>query len=106
MDEDDIRRVQREYVRAALLAREAGFDVLTVAATSTADIPHMFLTPMFNRRTDKYGGSIGNRTRFHRELFSMVKEAVGADMAISFRIGIDTLDLPPRPGRRGHPGEG
>ena len=94
MDKDDIRRVQREYVRAALLAREAGFDVLTVAATSTADIPHMFLTPMFNRRTDEYGGSVENRIRFHRELFSMLKEAVGGDMAISFRIGIDTLDLP------------
>ncbi|MGJ3558563.1 NAD(P)-binding protein [Streptomyces sp. INA 01156] len=93
MDKDGIRRVQQEYVRAALLAREAGFDVLTVAAPSAADIPHVFLTPMFNRRTDDFGGSIENRTRFHRELFSMLKEAVGDDMAISFRVGIDTMAL-------------
>ncbi|WP_368680707.1 FAD-dependent oxidoreductase (plasmid) [Rhodococcus opacus] len=91
MDRDDIRRVQQEYVQAALLAQNAGFDILTVAATSTADIPYTFLTPMFNRRTDGYGGLIENRTRFHRELFTMLKEAVGDDMTISFRIGIDTL---------------
>lgn len=94
MTKADIRRVQKQFVHGALLAREAGFDIITVAATASADIPHMMLVPLFNRRTDEYGGSIENRSRFHRELFEMLKEAVGDDMALSLRVGIDTLPPP------------
>ncbi|HEX7292781.1 MAG TPA: hypothetical protein VF250_16795, partial [Conexibacter sp.] len=55
MDLDDIREVQGHYVRAAELARRAGFDIVYIYAAHEM-LPSEFLSPMFNKRTDEYGG--------------------------------------------------
>jgi dimethylamine/trimethylamine dehydrogenase len=94
MTHDDIREVQGYYVRAAKLAREAGFDIITVYAAHGATLIHQFLLPLFNRRTDEYGGSLENRARFGREVLELVREAVGDDCAISCRLAVDSLDAP------------
>ena len=94
MDRDDIREVQALYVRAAKLAREAGFDIVTVYAGHGATLIHHFLLPLFNRRTDEYGGSLENRARFGREVLEQVREAVGDDCAIAFRLAVDSLEPP------------
>jgi dimethylamine/trimethylamine dehydrogenase len=101
MDKDDIREVQQLYVDAVKRARDAGFDVLTIYMAHTEALPHQFLTPFFNRRTDEYGGSFANRARFGREVLELVREAVGDDCAISCRFGLDTLDEPQGYGDRG-----
>jgi dimethylamine/trimethylamine dehydrogenase len=95
MDLDDIRQVQRLYVDAIKRARDAGFDIITIYCAHTEALPHQFLLPFFNKRTDQYGGSFENRARFTRELLQLAKEAVGDECAISLRFGIDTLFVIP-----------
>src|SRR5213076_3032011 len=47
---------------------------------------HQFLSPLANQRTDEYGGSLENRMRFPLEVFSAVRAAVPAQMAVGMRI--------------------
>jgi dimethylamine/trimethylamine dehydrogenase len=92
MELADIRRVQAEWVAAARRARTAGFDILYVYGSHTY-LPTQFLSPVFNRRTDAYGGSFENRSRFWLEAIELVKEEIGDDCAIAVRIAADTLEL-------------
>jgi dimethylamine/trimethylamine dehydrogenase len=94
MCKDEIREVQQYYVRAARLAREAGFDIVCLLCSTAIDITHQFLLPALNKRTDEYGGSLQNRARFALETYEQVREAVGEDMAITVRLGVDTLEHP------------
>jgi len=92
MDRADIRRAQGEWVTAAHRARQAGFDIVYVYGSHTY-LPSQFLSPVYNRRTDEYGGSFENRARFWLEAIELVKEAIGDDTAIAVRIAADTLEL-------------
>jgi dimethylamine/trimethylamine dehydrogenase len=92
MDRDDIRRAQAQWVAAAKRARAAGFDIIYVYGSHTY-LPTQFLSPVYNHRTDEYGGSFENRARFWLEAIELVKEAVGDDVAIAVRIAADTLEL-------------
>ncbi len=91
MDKDDIRELQRNYVKAARLALSAGFDIINFAAMQGATIPLMFLMNYFNKRTDEYGGSFINRARFALETLEQLREAVGDSCAIAVRFAVDTL---------------
>lgn len=90
MDLDDIKQVQQYYVDAALRARDAGFDIVYVYGAHSY-LPLQFLSPYYNKRTDKYGGSLANRARFWIETLEGVKNAVGKDCAIATRFAVDTL---------------
>ncbi|HXG29055.1 MAG TPA: FAD-dependent oxidoreductase [Nevskiales bacterium] len=90
MDYDDIRMVQQFYVDAALRARDAGFDIVYVYGAHSY-LPLQFLSPYYNKRKDKYGGSLQNRARFWVETLEKVKRAVGDDCAIATRFAVDTL---------------
>jgi dimethylamine/trimethylamine dehydrogenase len=90
MDLDDIKMVQQYYVEAALRARDAGFDIVYVYGAHSY-LPLQFLSPYYNKRTDKYGGSLANRARFWLETLEGVKKAVGSDCAIATRFAVDTL---------------
>ena len=92
MDKDDIRRAQQDWVAAARRARSAGFDIVYVYGSHTY-LPTQFLSPVYNRRTDEYGGSFENRARFWLEAIELVRAEVGDDLAIAVRIAADTLDL-------------
>jgi N-ethylmaleimide reductase len=75
---EDIRGVEREFSEAAQHAIDAGFDGVQIHAAS-GYLPDQFLRDYTNRRTDRYGGSIGNRLRFLRETVEGCVRAVGAD---------------------------
>jgi dimethylamine/trimethylamine dehydrogenase len=92
MDRDDIRRAQAQWVAAAKRARSAGFDIIYVYGSHTY-LPTQFLSPVYNHRSDEYGGSFENRARFWLEAIELVKQAVGDDVAIAVRIAADTLEL-------------
>jgi dimethylamine/trimethylamine dehydrogenase len=92
MERGDIRRAQAEWVAAARRARTAGFDIVYVYGSHTY-LPTQFLSPVYNRRTDEYGGSFENRARFWLEAIELVREVVGDDTAIAVRIAADTLEL-------------
>ncbi len=93
MDESDIRAVINMYVEAGRRAEQAGFDLLEVSAGDDT-IPIQFLEPRFNKRTDKYGGSFENRSRFYLELMHALKRNLGDRCAITTRFEMDTLHGP------------
>lgn len=94
MDGGDIALVQRLYVDAALRARDAGFDLITVQAGHAISVISKFLIPRYNHRTDGYGGSFENRMRFARETVEAVRAAVGVECAVGMRFQVDTLPPP------------
>ncbi|MGR3615112.1 MAG: oxidoreductase [Paracoccaceae bacterium] len=88
MDKQDIRDLRHWHRRAALRARDAGFDVVYVYATHGYLISN-FLNPRVNTRSDEYGGSLENRVRLTRELIEETKEAVGDRCAVAVRFSAD-----------------
>ena len=90
MDLSDIAQVQQYYVDAAKRSRDAGFDIVYVYGAHSY-LPLQFLNPYYNKRTDKYGGSIENRARFWIETLEKVRNAVGKDCAIATRFAVDTV---------------
>ncbi|QIE47159.1 FAD-dependent oxidoreductase [Pseudohalocynthiibacter aestuariivivens] len=88
MDKDDIRTFRHWHRRAAIRARDAGFDVVYVYATHGYLLSN-FLNPRMNTRSDEYGGSLENRVRLVRELIEETKEAVGDTCAVAVRFSSD-----------------
>ncbi|MBD3677167.1 MAG: FAD-dependent oxidoreductase [Rhodobacteraceae bacterium] len=88
MDKTDIKLFRHWHKRAALRARDAGFDIVYVYATHGYLISN-FLNPRVNTRSDEYGGSLENRTRLVRELIEETKEAVGDRCAVAVRFAVD-----------------
>lgn len=82
---EDIHDVQNSFVQAGLRAKAAGFDGVEIIA-SAGYLVSQFLSPLRNLRTDAYGGSFANRTRFPRELIEKMREALGPDFPITIRM--------------------
>lgn len=74
MDRADMDRVRDDFVRAALLADTADFDLLELHMAH-GYLLASFLSPLTNRRTDEYGGALANRLRFPLEVFDAVRAA-------------------------------
>ncbi len=91
MDKADIREFRQWHRAAARRSREAGFDIVYVYAGHHMTLPHHFLLPQFNDRTDEYGGSLENRLRLTREILEETKEEVGDDCAIALRFAVDEM---------------
>ncbi|MFJ7151445.1 FAD-dependent oxidoreductase [Streptomyces sp. NPDC100445] len=88
----DIERTIGDYVRAARLAREAGYDGVEIMG-SEGYLINEFIAAQTNRRTDRWGGSYENRMRFPVEIVRRVREAVGEDFIVIYRLSM--LDLVP-----------
>ena len=73
MEPEDIREVVEWWGRSAELSREGGFDG-TEVHISHSYLLHQFLSPVYNKRTDEYGGSFENRLRFAREVIAEVRD--------------------------------
>ena len=87
MDKYDIQRVVREYGDAALRCKEGGLDGLETM--TGGHLTGQFLSPMTNRRTDQYGGSLENRLRFIREVYEEIRRRVGDEYIVGIRYVID-----------------
>lgn len=86
-----IHEIVEEFGRGARLAVQAGFDAVEFHAAHSY-LPHEFLSPGMNRRTDEYGGSFENRCRFCFEVISAVRSNIPEDMPFFMRVGcIDEL---------------
>jgi dimethylamine/trimethylamine dehydrogenase len=94
MDKNDIKDVIRWQVDAAKRARAAGFDIIYIYA-GMGYLGYQFLLEEYNHRTDEYGGSVENRTRFVRELIQATKDAVGEDCGVALRISLEELRAKP-----------
>ena len=75
----------KSYGEVAGLAKRAGFEMIMVHG-GHGWLINQFLSPYFNKRTDKYGGSLENRVRFAQEVLDSVREAVGEGFPIEFRL--------------------
>ena len=87
-----IERQIRCFVRCAVLAREGGYDGVEIMGSEGYFI-NEFLTSYTNRRTDEWGGSYENRMRLPVEIVRRVREAVGKDFIIIYRLSM--IDLIP-----------
>ena len=90
MDTEDIYMLIDAYVEAARRAGEAGFDVIEIHGAHGYLIAQ-FMSPLFNQRTDEFGGSYEGRMRFPLEIIHRVRETAGDDMVLFFRLSAEEL---------------
>jgi 2,4-dienoyl-CoA reductase (NADPH2) len=90
LGEADILRTIEDFAVSAALAREAGYDGVEVMA-SEGYLLNQFTAPRTNDRTDAWGGSLENRLRFAVETVRRVRERVGPDFILIYRIS--SIDL-------------
>ncbi|MEP6903465.1 MAG: NADH:flavin oxidoreductase/NADH oxidase [Actinomycetota bacterium] len=85
MTAEDIEKATNDFVAAARRAVEAGFEVIEIHAAH-GYLFHEFLSPLSNKRTDEYGGSLVNRMRFLVETSKKVRQTVPESMPVFVRI--------------------
>jgi dimethylamine/trimethylamine dehydrogenase len=89
-DEADIKTLVNIYTEAGKRGVQAGFDILELIC-SDSNVTMQFLERRFNKRSDKYGGSLENRARFIIEVLTSLKQNCGESCAIGSRFNMDTL---------------
>ena len=92
LDEDGIEKQIADIVTSATRAREAGYDGVEVMG-SEGYFLNQFLVTHTNKRTDRWGGSYENRMRLPVEVVRRVREAVGPDFILIYRLSM--IDLVP-----------
>ena len=99
VEPEDMEELRVGWVRSAEFAKAAGFDGVEVHLAHSY-LLEQFISPLFNKRTDEYGGSLENRLRFPREVIARVREAVGPDFPLmQDPNGVYTFDEALRVGR-------
>ena len=83
MTKEDILRIENDFAEAALRAKKAGFDGVEIHGAHFYLVSE-FLSPLYNKRTDEYGGSDENRARFLIEIIQKIREKVA---------GIDCIQI-------------
>ncbi len=96
MSEEDIENLINGFVKATVRARETGFDAVQFHGAH-GYLMNQFISPVLNRRTDRWGGSIENRSRFHIEVIRRSRQAVGADFPLLIKFGV-----PDKSGKRAY----
>ncbi len=92
LDEKGMERILEAFVHAALRAARIGFEIVELH-NAHGYLLHEFLSPIANRRTDSYGGTLENRMRFPLDVARAVRSALPADTALGARItGTDWMD--------------
>ncbi|MFE0698849.1 FAD-dependent oxidoreductase [Streptomyces sp. NPDC058872] len=88
----EVEQTVEDYARCAELAKEAGYDGVEVMG-SEGYLINEFIASATNRRTDRWGGSYENRVRFPLEIVRRIRERVGEDFILVYRLSM--LDLVP-----------
>ncbi|WP_178113541.1 FAD-dependent oxidoreductase [Pseudomonas sp. ANT_H12B] len=90
MERADMDEIVEGWVRSAQYSQQAGFDGIEVHLAHSY-LLHQFISPLFNKREDEYGGSYENRMRFALEVIKAVREAVGPDFVVGIRLSMDEM---------------
>lgn len=77
----EVEGIIQRFGQVAAWTREAGYDGVQLAG-SNAKLLHQFLSPVYNRRTDKYGGSLEGRTRILKEIREAIAREAGSDYPV------------------------
>ncbi|MDW4914226.1 MULTISPECIES: NADPH-dependent 2,4-dienoyl-CoA reductase [Streptomyces] len=92
LTDEQVEETVEEFVRAAELARHAGYDGVEIMG-SEGYLINEFIVSATNHRTDRWGGGYENRIRFPVEIVRRVRERVGPDFILIYRLSM--LDLVP-----------
>lgn len=90
MTKEQMEQIKENYVQAVLFCKLCGFDMVMLHGAH-GWLLGAFLSPVYNHRTDEYGGSRENRERFPLEVLQAIREAVGDSILIEYRISGDEL---------------
>ncbi|QTA81873.1 NADPH dehydrogenase [Desulfonema limicola] len=85
LEPGEIKQIIDDFAQAALRVKKAGYDAVEILS-GTGYLISEFLSPLTNRRTDSYGGSLENRMRFGLEIVQAVKNAAGKDFPLIVRM--------------------
>lgn len=88
LTKSEIKAILKSFEFAAGAAKDAGYDAIEIHAHAGYLIDQ-FMSAVWNKRTDEYGGSLENRARFPQEIIQSIRKAIGPDMPILFRISLD-----------------
>ncbi len=84
---EEVERLVQSFERAAEVLRTAGIDAIELHGHE-GYLFDQFLTPLWNKRSDKYGGDLEGRLRFPLEVIKAIKRGTGADFPIIYRLGL------------------
>lgn len=87
MNKNDISRVVKCFVDASRRAKEAGFDGVEIHSAH-GYLLNQFYSPLTNKRSDEYGGSLENRIKIHLDIIKEVRKVVGEEYLIALRLGV------------------
>ncbi len=90
INHEEMQEVIRHFIDAIRRCKDAGFDMVMIHGAH-GNLISSFLSPVFNKRTDQYGGSLEKRMRFPLELLKAVRESVGDNFPIEYRISGNEL---------------
>jgi 2,4-dienoyl-CoA reductase (NADPH2) len=90
LEDEEILRTIEDFVRCAELSREAGYDGVEVMGSEGYFI-NQFIAPRTNQRSDHWGGSFENRTRLPIEIVRQIRERLGRNFILIYRLSM--LDL-------------
>ena len=86
---EEIEAIVHDFAEATRRAKEAGLDAVEIHAAHGYALVGSFLSPFFNKRTDRYGGSLEGRLRLLLEIIDAIRARVGVDFPIIVRMSGD-----------------
>ena len=89
LKKDELPAIVEQYAVAAAMAREAGFDGIELHAAHAYMLLGSFLSPLRNKRSDEYGGTLMNRARLLFEVLDAIAEKAGKDFPLILRVAGD-----------------
>ena len=90
MTHEKIAETVEKFAMAAYRMQQAGMDICLVHG-GHGNLISQFMSPLYNKRRDEYGGSTGNRARFAIEVCDAIRKKVGPNFVIEFRISADEI---------------
>lgn len=88
LEKEELEQIKDYYVKAATLQQGVGWDAVELKIAHDG-LLRTFISPLFNKREDEYGGSFENRMRYPLEIIEAIREAVGPDYPIGIRLCVD-----------------
>lgn len=88
MTKEEIENMVKQFIKSAVIAKEAGFDGVEIHAVHEGYLLDQFATAFYNKRNDEYGGSLDNRLKIAIDIVKGIKKACGKDYPVSLRYSL------------------
>ncbi|MFT5875384.1 MAG: 2-enoate reductase [Clostridium sp.] len=85
---DEVEKIISRFEEAGRIAKETGFDGIELHAVHEGYLADQFAMSVFNRRTDKFGGSLKDRATFPIEILKAIRRGAGQDYPVTVRYGL------------------